>query len=439
MTHAHISPEDKVPFWQKVAYSAGAPMDWFSVGLATSILWMPVWNIGFGLSPSILGIVLLIYRAWDAFADPLMGNISDNTRTRWGRRRPYILVGAILTAIFIPVLWNPPGWIVAWHPDLPYFGQDHAVSGLVIYLVVVGLILFTAFTVWAMPYYSLMLEMTPDYDERTRLSAYRTFATKIGILIGGWALAVTTSDYFADAATGEPDIRKGIGYVGMALGVLTLVLGALPAFFVRERYYRKEAKQQAKIPFIQGIKDTIAIKPFWLLCGFIFLFMFGHGVVGKLGIYLNIYFVNDGALQKSFIIEGWKGTVAAIVGIATLPFWTWVCEKYDKKWAMFMILVSGFIGAGLNFFCFTPDMPYLQLVPVAFNAGVIGAMWLGTGFDVALGSAQPEHVLTRMLLFFVLIPLVFWGVATYLIWIYPLNRQNMLEIRRNLETRRGKL
>lgn len=479
-----ISLEDKVPFWQKIAYSSAAPMDWFSVGLATSILWMPVWNIGFGLSPTVLGIILLIFRAWDALADPVMGNISDNTRTRWGRRRPYILVGALLSAVILPFLWNPPEVIQAWYP----FGEEHEITGLTIYITIVGLLLFSAFTVWAMPYYSLMLEMTPDYDERTRLSAYRTFATKIGVLVGGWVLALTTADYFADPTTGEPDIRAGIGVVSIGLAVLVFLIGALPAFFVKERYYAKEAQNQKRVPFFRGVRETISIKPFWLLCSFIFLFMFGNGVVSKLGIYLNIYLVNDGELQKSFLIEGWKGTVGAVVGIATIPLWTWICERFDKKWAMFIILISGFIGAGLNYVCFRPGMPYLQLIPVAFNAGVIGAMWLivpsmqadivdydekkthrrregsinsifswflkmaftlsagisgfiidFTGFDVDLGSDQPENVLTRMLLFFVLIPLSFWGVAAYLIWRYPLNRATMHTIREELEARRGKM
>lgn len=473
-----------MPFWQKVAYSSAAPMDWFSVGLATSVLWMPVWNIGFGLSPSVLGIILLIYRAWDALADPLMGNISDNTRTRWGRRRPYILVGALLCALILPILWNPPQSVKNWYP----FGESSPITGLVIYITVVGLVLFTAFTIWAMPYYSLMLELTPDYDERTRLSAYRTFATKVGIFVGGWVLAIATSSYFVDIKTGEPDIKEGMGVVSIGLAILVLLIGALPAFFVRERYYDKDAKKQEKIPFIKGVKETITIKPFWLLSGFIFLFMFGSGIVSTLGIYLNIYFVNGGELHDSYFIEGWKASVMAFMGIATLPLWTWICERFDKKWAMFIILVSGFVGAALNFFCFTPEYPYLQLVPAAFNAGVLGAMWLivpsmqadivdydenkthqrregsinsifswflkmaftlsaglsgfiidWTGFDVTLGGAQPDHVLTRMLLFFVLIPLSFWGVAAYMIWHYPLNRATMHSIRAELEARRGKL
>lgn len=483
-----VAPEDKVPFRQKLAYASAAPLDWFSVGLATAVLWMPIWNIAYGISPAILGVVLLIYRGWDALADPIMGNLSDNTRTRWGRRRPYIFVGAILTAVLIPVLWNPPAGLIDWTPKLPFLGEEHAFNGLVIYLTVVGLLLFTAFTIWAMPYYSLMLEMTPDYDERTRLAGYRTALTKIGVFVGGWVLALASLDYFIDPATGEPDVKHGMGVVSYGLAALVLILGVLPAFFVKERYYKKEAAQQKKLSVMKGIRETIKIKPFWMLSGFIFLFMFGNGVVSKLGIYLNIYFVNNGELQKSYIIEGWKGTVAAVVGICAIPLWTWICEKYDKKWAMFIILCSGFVGAGLNYVCLQPDYPYLQLVPVAFNAGVIGAMWLivpsmqadivdydertthqrregsinsifswflkmaftlsagvsgfiieATGFDVSVGSEQPPEVLTRMLLFFVLIPLAFWGVSAWMMWIYPLNRQTMHDIRTELEARRGKL
>ncbi|WP_309397678.1 MFS transporter [Cerasicoccus maritimus] len=483
-----VAAEDKVPLSQKIAYSSAAPIDWWSVGLATGVLWMPIWNIAYGVSPAILGIILLIYRGWDAIADPVMGNISDNTRTRWGRRRPYIFVGAIFTALLVPVLWNPPEFVQNWTPNLPFLGVDHQISGLVIYLTVVGLLLFTAFTVWAMPYYSLMLEMTPDYDERTHVAGYRAAVTKLGVFVGGWVLAIASLDYFIDPATGEPDVKAGMGMVSYGLAALVLILGILPAIFVKERYYKKEAAQQEKVPFWKGVKETIKIKPFWLLCGFIFLFMFGNGVVSKLGIYLNIYLINDGELQKSFIIEGWKATVSATVGICTIPIWTWICEKFDKKWAMFIILISGFIGAGLNYVCLQPAYPYLQLVPVAFNAGVLGAMWLivpsmqadivdydertthqrregsinsifswflkmaftlsagvsgfiieATGFDVNVGSEQPPEVLTRMLLFFVLIPLAFWGVSAWLMWIYPLNREKMHAIRTELEDRRGKL
>ncbi len=95
---------------------------------------MPFFNIGMGLSPILLGGILMIMRLWDGFNDPIMGNISDNTRTRWGRRRPFMVIGAIATALIYPLLWRPP----------TQYG--HGVTA--IYITVLGLLLFTASTCW---------------------------------------------------------------------------------------------------------------------------------------------------------------------------------------------------------------------------------------------------------------------------------------------------
>ena len=469
-----IAPEDRVPFWQKVAYGAGAPVDWLTVGLATVTLWMPVFNIGFGIRPSVLGMLLVLYRVWDAVADPVMGNISDNTRTRWGRRRPFILVGAVLTGVLMPLLWSPP---TRW-------GE----TGMVIYLAIVGLVVFTTFTMWAMPYYSLMMELTPDYDERTRIAGFRSFFSQCGVLIGGWVLAIATSQWFANPETGEPDIANGMRYVSIGLAAIVILLGIIPALFVKERYYEKETRQQEKTPLLKGLKETASIKPFWFLIGIVVFQVFGMGVVGKLGTYINIYYISDGELARASMLEGWKATVGFVTGVISIFFWTWVCEKLDKKWALVIILLMGFVGAGLNIICLNPEHPYWQLIPTVFYAGVIGALWLivpsmqadvvdydetktskrregsinsvfswfmkigmtaaaglsgfvleWTGFDVHAGKIQPEDVVHRMVMYFVLLPLVFWMASVILLFFYPLTREKMGEIRNELETRRGKI
>ena len=97
-----IAASDRIPLLQKIMFSAGGTMDYVAANFSTSVLWMPYFNIGLGIDPALLGIVLMILRGWDAFVDPVMGNFSDNTRTRWGRRRPFMVVGAILTATIFP-------------------------------------------------------------------------------------------------------------------------------------------------------------------------------------------------------------------------------------------------------------------------------------------------------------------------------------------------
>ncbi len=197
-----ISDEDRVPIRQKLAYAAGGSVEMLS-SASVGTMWMPVFNLGFGISPGVLGMLGVIYRIWDAITDPVVGNMSDNTRTRWGRRRPYILVGAVLTAITTPLLWRlSPGW---------------SEMTMLVYITIIGLLLHTSLSIWSMPYNSLMLEMTPNYDERTRISAYRTIFMKFGVFIGSWILPFAASSYFASAETGKPDLVRGVQIISIAL------------------------------------------------------------------------------------------------------------------------------------------------------------------------------------------------------------------------------
>jgi GPH family glycoside/pentoside/hexuronide:cation symporter len=134
----HIPESDRIPFGQKIAFALGGKIDYFATGLTVNTLWMLYFNIGLGIAPALLGLILMILRAWDAISDPLMGNISDNARTRWGRRRPFMFVGAILTAVIYPFLWRPPAGWGEWQ--------------VFFYLLFVGWLFFTAYTCFSMPY-----------------------------------------------------------------------------------------------------------------------------------------------------------------------------------------------------------------------------------------------------------------------------------------------
>lgn len=461
---------DKVPVSQKLAYAAGSSVEMLT-NASVGPMWMPVFNIGFGISPAHLSLIQVIYRMWDAITDPVIGNLSDNTRTKWGRRRPYIFIGAILTALTTPLLWRlSPNW---------------SEMGMIIYIILIGLLFHTSLSIWAMPYNSLMLEMTPNYDERTRVSGYRTVFMKFGVLVGSWILPFAASPYFGNPATGEPDLVRGVQIISIALGLGTIMLGVLPAIFIPERYYAKEASKQAKEPLWQGIKDSFSLKPMWILIGIVVFQVFGNGLTAAMGFYINLYYVNAGKLGDAAVIEGFKGSTAFIVGLAAVPFWIWVCEKLDKKWTLMIIVGSGFVALALNLACITPSYPYLQIVPAVFYASVTASIWLilpsmladiidfdevktfrrregninavfswffklgstvamglsgfileWTGFDSKLGI-QPEAVLNKMLFLYIALPAIFWIIAVVLISIYPLNRKAMSEIRSDLEARRG--
>lgn len=471
---AHISDSDRIPLVQKIAFGAGNCMDFFCTGLVVGTLWMPYFNIGLGISPARLGLILMILQAWNAILDPIMGNISDNARTRWGRRRPFMAVGAALTAFLSPWLWRPP---TTW-------GEN----GMVIYLVVVGMIFYACFSCWAMPYYGLQLELTPNYDERTRLTAWITLFGKICGLLSGWAMAIVSGPWFVNDITGKPDIVNGVRTCSWVISGLILIFGLLPALFVKERYYEAETKHQAKDPFWQSIRESLHCKPLWMLIGISFFLVVGSASVGSLGQYVNIYYVCHGDIAVASVITGWKSTVLVTTGILCIPLYTWLGERFDKKSLVAFMLFGSMFGHVLNYFLMNPAMPYLQIIPGFFESSAISAVWLFlpsmkadvsdfdeiqtsrrregalnafyswfikaaltcsmglgglvleiSGFNVKLAHQQPPEVLHRMLVLYVVLPLFIWACGLFFIWRYPLNRKKMGDIRTILEDRRGKI
>lgn len=470
----HIAASDRIPLGQKVAFGAGNCADYFASGLTIGVLWMPYFNIGLGIDPAKLGFILMVLQAWNAVMDPVMGNLSDNARTRWGRRRPFMFAGAILTAAISPWIWRPP--------------TEWGENAMVAYLIIVGIIFYTAFSSWAMAYYGLQLELTPNYDERTRLTAWITLFGKISGLLGGWAMAILAGPLFTNPDTGNPDIVHGMKVCSWFIAILILVVGLLPALFVKERYYEAETRFQSREPFWQSIRESVQCYPLWMLIGLSFFLVVGSSAVGSLGQYVNIYYVCHGDLAVSSLITGWKSCAMVITGILCIPLYTWLGERYDKKNVVGFMLTASLLGHVLNYFLMTPKMPYLQIIPGIFESCAIAAVWLFvpsmkadvadhdelkttrrregslnafyswfikaaltcsmglgglvlniSGFDVKRGPEQSSVVLHSMLLLYVVLPLLIWACGLVFVWLYPLDRMRMVAIRQQLEARRGAL
>ena len=171
ITAKGVHQEDRISFSQMAAYGAGGIIPIALFNIAGQLVGL-MGNISLGLSAFWLGVILIIPRLWDAVSDPIIGHLSDNTRTRWGRRRPYLLVGGISVAVFFVVLWwIPKGEMVrTWFPTESGF-QWFQLS----YILFSLLLFFTACTVFEIPHGALGMEMTTDYHERTRLFQCQEF------------------------------------------------------------------------------------------------------------------------------------------------------------------------------------------------------------------------------------------------------------------------
>ena len=151
------SVSERVPVWRKAAYGSGGLTDFLFLNIVNALA-VPIYSIALKMDPLLLGVALAVPRVLGAIFDPLVGTASDNARTRWGRRRPFIVCGAVIGALILPLLWMPP---IATQ------------IGRFIYLVLMLSIYAAAFSVFSAPYGALGIELTTNYDERTRVMAWR--------------------------------------------------------------------------------------------------------------------------------------------------------------------------------------------------------------------------------------------------------------------------
>jgi len=461
---AHVTaPEDRVPTGQKLAYGGGACADnLMQNGINTMA--NPVFNMTLGVDPGLISTALSLPRLWDAFVDPFVGTSSDNTRGRWGRRKPYILAGSVLCGLFFALVWwVPRGW-----SDGAYFAHFLAMS----------LLFFTAYAVFVVPFTALGMEMSPDYHERTRVLAYRTFFGSVSGIGMAWMLWLAQLSIFKDT-------HDGMRWVGIGTGLVIALLGMLPALFVRERTRVAVAKQR-KLPFWGSLREAVAVKPFRTLLYAVVLMAIGLFMVNGLGYYISIYYVYGGDIRASSAVLGWSGTLYHVSNMVSLPLITLASTRFGKRRTLIACLCLPLVGTLSKWFCYHPDYPYLQLVPVllmgpgmaafwtligsmvadvcdvdelqngvrreatlgavhawAFKVGLSVALLLSgfvltwSGFHAEAGGAQADGVLTTMRVLFTFFPAVALVITIWLIMRFPITEQSAYDTRRELEKRRG--
>ena len=360
---------EKVSLGQKLVYAFGTvAANFLSNGIGG--LALPIYSIGLGLNASLVGLALGIPRTLDAFIDPLMGNISDNTRSRWGRRRPYIVVGGILCGLAFALIWRPnPNW---------------SPNGLFAFFFVASVFYYLCFTLWSIPYTALGYELSYDYKERTSIQAYRVFIGFLFALAFPWlykmcfwswdkllAPNMGTITHRLQELTQKSHIRgaevSGAGVVGLIFGVLIIITAVLPAI-CRERV---EAQSHEKMRFLTALTSTFKNKPYMILTAMSFLACFGLVMIQPFGLYVNIYHVFNGNREAAATMCGWGGTVNTLIGLLSMPLIPMFANKVGKKRAVLLGLAFTALGYISIWWCFTPKLPWLQLVPNLF----IGPAW----------------------------------------------------------------
>lgn len=316
----------------------------------------PIYQVRLGLNPLWLGYAVALPRLLDFLIDPLIGNFSDNFKTRWGRRRPLILAGAGLCALMLPFLWMPPS-------------KDPMM--MLTYLVVMCCLYTVGYALFEIPYSALGYEMTEDYDERTRVLAWRMYFGLFGLLIAPWGLKFCFHPIFGG------DELKGAPWVSLGISCFILLGAAVTVLGVRERV----PKEQEKVGLLDALKLTLTNKPFLMLLVVKLIVGVGIASIGSIGYIINVYEVcrlPDFNASKEFAsdIIGWNGTLMAIVSYATLPAASWFSRRGSKRRAMMICIGVAIVCSASFWFTLDARWPYLQLISSVSASAAMNGVWL---------------------------------------------------------------
>ena len=363
--------DDKIRFSQLAAYGSGGiiPIALFNIaGMLIGLMG----NISLGLSAFWLGVILIIPRLWDALSDPIIGHLSDNTRTRWGRRRPFLLIGGLSVAVtFVIMWWIPKGDMVrVWFPTESGF-QWFQLS----YILFTLLLFFTACNVFEIPHGALGMEMTTDYHARTRLFSSKSFIGNIFAMSTPWLLVLANMDAFKGPGGNAAD---GMRYVSLLIAVILIPLSFWWFFKLREPGFVKVAKQQ-KTPFWDDMKHAASNKNFIMLTLTIFTLAMGFNFVQLLGsYYIAFYYVCGGDIVAGSSLSAINGTIWAITGVLAVFPLNWISPKLGKRNTLTISILLMCLAQLSKIVCYNPTYPYLLIIPtILLSIGMLFLFTLG--------------------------------------------------------------
>lgn len=466
---------DIVPFGQKLAFGSGhLANQLFPAALG---VFMIILVLALKMDPFMAGLLAAIPRLLDALTDPIMGYISDNTRSKWGRRKPYILVGSVITGIAFMVMWQ--------------LYPENSQTYNFIYFLLLSIIFYIGYTIFATPLIGLGYEMSADYNERTRLMAVSQWMGQIAWMIAPWFWVIIYNQNIYETAP------IGARNLSFWVGGLCMVLGIMPALFCRELVLPdqqgkpnlsfKEIAANMK-EFIVGIKKTINNKPFLRLCAATFFVFNGFQTIAQFAFFIIIFYLFNGDTTAAGHWPAWFGTVSALAtAFLVIPVITLISQKVGKKNTFIIATVISMVGYALKWWGFNPANPYLMFLPLPLisfgigglftlmmsmtadvcdldelnngsrREGTFGAVYwwmvkLGTAIALLTSGAvlnlvgfdkdatqQTMETITNLRIADIVIPVLTGLLAIIVMWKYDITYTKASEIRDALIARRGKV
>lgn len=353
----------KVPMGQKIAFGLGMLANQMFPAALSIFMVVLVQDLGF---PGWMwGLIYFLPRVFDSLTDPIMGFISDNTRSVWGRRRQYIFLGAILMGLAFIIMWQ--------------VYRDNPLDYNFTYFLGWSFVFYLGLTIFSVPYVALGYEMSDDFHERTEIMAIAQWIGQWAWVIAPWFWVIMYDpDWFSnpDAATRNLSVWVGIS---------CMLLAMIPAIFISSKSTKNDDKLEqlswrniggSLLGILDGFKEAFKIRAFRKLCISTFLIYNAFNTVAAFSFFIIVYHLFAGDAGAAGIWPTLFGSLGALITtFVVIPTVAWMSRKMGKKNAFMLSQSISIFGYILLWFLFVPGKPYLFIFALPFFSFGIGGLF----------------------------------------------------------------
>jgi len=358
-----MNTSSKVPLVQKIAFGIGMlgnQMFPAALGIFMVVL---IQNLGF--NPLLYSVIAFVPRLVDAITDPLMGFISDNTKSTWGKRRQYVFIGGIVTGLSFIAMW-----------------QLYSANGIVFnfwYFLSLSLAFYLGITIFSIPFVAMGYEMSDDFHERTRIMAISQFIGQFAWVIAPWIwVIIYDPTIFVDPETGTRQLS-------IIIGIVCTIFAITPAIFIRSQstlnddhlipVSRENIGNSFKNIFVI-FKDAYQNIPFRKLCIATFLVFNSFQTIAAFSFFIIVYYLFNGDAGAAGVWPTLHGSVGAIcTSFLVIPILSKMAQSIGKKNTFLISQGISVIGYILFWFLFIPGKPYMFLFALPFFSFGIGGLF----------------------------------------------------------------
>lgn len=462
----------KVPMTQKIAFGVGMLANQMFPAAISIFIVVLVQDLGF---PGWMwGVVSLAPRIFDSLTDPIMGFISDNTKSKWGRRRQYVFLGAITMGISFVIMWQ--------------LFRDSSIDYNFAYFLFWSIVFYLGLTIFSVPYVAMGYEMSDDFHERTSIMAVAQWIGQWAWVIAPWFWVIMYDTAWFETA--DVAVRELAIWVGLGCAICAMV----PALFIKSKSTLEEDYSPMTLKNIGGslvkiwdsFGEAFTSAPFRKLCFATFLIFNAFNTVAAFTFFIIVYYLFNGDAGAAGIWPTLFGSVGALcTTFLVIPIVAKMSKAIGKKKAFLVSQSISVLGYVMLWFLFIPGKPYLFLIALPFFSfgigglftimmsmtadvidldelnsgkrregifgaiywwmvkfgfaiagGLSGAIFSIIGFDTAL-EVQPESAITGLRLFFSGLPILGTLTAMYIMRNYEISEERANEIKEQLKIKRA--